>query len=72
MARDIVRGLVVVIVAALLAEIMVETRLKMAAVEWVARGGPQPVMAAPQPQRPVRRMALALTDWADAALEIVR
>jgi hypothetical protein len=73
MLRDIVRGAVVVIAAALLAEILVETRLKLVAVEWAARGGPQPVTFAQQPPpRPLRRMAMAVTDWADAALEIVR
>lgn len=73
MMRDVVRGVVIVFTVAFLAEILVQTRLKLVAVEWAARGGPQPMMtAAPQPQRPLRRMAMAVTDWADAALEIVR
>lgn len=76
MMRDVVRGLVIVVTVAFLAEILVQTRLKLVAVEWAARGGPQPMMvAAPppqEPQRPLRRMAMAVTDWADAALEIVR
>lgn len=73
MMRDVVRGVVIVVTVAFLAEIMVQTRLKMVAVEWVSRGGPQPmVAAAQQPPRPLRRMAMAVTDWADAALEIVR
>lgn len=76
MMRDVVRGVVIVVTVAFLAEIMVQTRLKLTAVEWVARSGPQPMTVAapppPQPQRPLRRMAMAVTDWADAALEIVR
>jgi hypothetical protein len=76
MMRDVVRGAVIVVTVAFLAEIMVQTKVKMLSLDWAARTGPQPVAFAPPPPQapppPLRRMASAVTDWADAALEIVR
>jgi len=82
MASDAVRAACVVIVMAVAASLVVETRLRLAAIDvahrtavqpgWAA----QPIGAAPPPAAdapgPLRRLAIATLSWGDAALGVVR
>jgi len=82
MIRDAVRALLAVVVMAVAAALMVETRYQLAAIDVAHRAAVdvyQPIAAQPAPPQPVagepgplRRLGRATLDMADAALGVVR
>jgi hypothetical protein len=77
MIRDVVRTACVLATMAVAASLIVETRLRLAAIEVAARPQPQAVTygyappPAPEPGR-LARFGRATLDMADAALGVVR
>ena len=78
MIRDVVRTACVLATMAVAASLIVETRLRLAAIEVAARPQPQavtygysPAPPAPEPGR-LARFGRSALDLADAALGVVR
>lgn len=77
MIRDLVRAACVIVVMAVACSLLVETRLRLAAIDLAARQAPQPVYAhtpspPADPPGPLARLGRATLGWADAALGVVR
>lgn len=75
MIRDVVRTVCIIAVMAVAASLIVETRLRLVAIEMAARPQAPAYVYAPQPpEEPGRlaRLGRATLGLADAALEVVR
>ena len=83
MTRDLVRTACVVVVMAVAASLLIETRLHLAAIDTAQRQAvmpmaglpsvqPQPASAAPKPPGRLRSLGRAVLDLADAGLGVVR
>lgn len=74
MIRDLLRTVCVIATMAVACSLIIETRLRLAAIEVASRQAPQPVVYgyAPEPPGPLARLGRATLGWADAALGVVR
>lgn len=77
MIRDIVRTACVIAAMAVASSLIVETRLRLAAIDTahrqaVAHAVPVYAHAPPAPGGPLARLGAATVGWADAALGVVR
>jgi hypothetical protein len=84
MTRDLVRAACVIAVLTVAASLLVETRLRLAAIDLAHRAAATqqatplphaaaaPVVAVPPPPGPLARLGRATLGLADAALEVVR
>lgn len=75
MIRDLVRTACAIATMAVACSLLIETRLRLLAIDAVARQS-QPVAYAPaqqpEPPGPLARLGRATVGWADAALGVVR
>lgn len=74
MIHDLVRTACVIATMTVACSLLIETRMRLAAIDAVTRQAPQPVVYghAPPAPGPLARLGAATVGWADAALGVVR